>query len=85
MENAYKKRIVITGGAGFIGSHLAEGLLSSGWDAVVLDDNNFPALIDNLQEFLEEISNVYNEATREYADKYNDIRVKRKISDIVEL
>jgi hypothetical protein len=54
-------------------------------DAVVLDDNNFPALIDNLQEFLEEISNVYNEATKEYADKYNDIRVKRKISDIVEL
>ena len=31
-------RALITGGAGFIGSHLAEGLLSSGWDAVVLDD-----------------------------------------------
>ena len=54
-------------------------------DSVVLDDNNFPVLIDNLQEFLKEISNVYNEAIREYADKYNDIRVKRKISDIVEL
>jgi len=54
-------------------------------EAVILDDNNFPVLVDNLPEFLEEISNLYTEATKEYADKYNDIRVKRKISDIVEL
>jgi UDP-glucose 4-epimerase len=31
-------RALITGGAGFIGSHLAEGLLSSGWSVVILDD-----------------------------------------------
>jgi UDP-glucose 4-epimerase len=32
------KRILITGGAGFIGSHLAEGLLADGHAVTVLDD-----------------------------------------------
>lgn len=32
------KRILITGGAGFIGSHLVEGALARGWQPVVLDD-----------------------------------------------
>ena len=31
-------RALITGGAGFIGSHIAERLVSLGWDVVVLDD-----------------------------------------------
>jgi UDP-glucuronate 4-epimerase len=33
-------RILITGGAGFIGSHLAEKLLAVGHDVVILDDFN---------------------------------------------
>ena len=33
-----KKRILITGGAGFIGSHLAEGLLQQGEEVFVIDD-----------------------------------------------
>jgi len=32
------KRILITGGAGFIGSHVAEAFLAAGWDVAVLDD-----------------------------------------------
>jgi dTDP-glucose 4,6-dehydratase len=31
-------RVLITGGAGFIGSHLTEFFLSKGWDVVVMDD-----------------------------------------------
>ena len=32
------KHIVVTGGAGFIGSHLTERLLEGGWAVVVIDD-----------------------------------------------
>ena len=31
-------RVLVTGGAGFIGSHVAEAYLSEGWEVVVLDD-----------------------------------------------
>ena len=32
------KHVIVTGGAGFIGSHLTERLLASGWPVVVIDD-----------------------------------------------
>ena len=31
-------RVLVTGGAGFIGSHIAEAYLDAGWEVVVLDD-----------------------------------------------
>ena len=31
-------RVLVTGGAGFIGSHIAEAYLAAGWKVVVLDD-----------------------------------------------
>jgi UDP-glucose 4-epimerase len=33
-----KGRVLVTGGAGFIGSHIAEAYLREGWEVVVLDD-----------------------------------------------
>ncbi len=42
-------RVLVTGGAGFIGSHISEAYLAAGWEVVVLDDlsrgqqNNVPS------------------------------------------
>src|SRR6266511_2654859 len=38
MEADVAKRILITGGAGFIGSTIADAFLQAGWDVAVLDD-----------------------------------------------
>ncbi len=70
------KRILITGGAGFIGSHLCEKLLNDGNDVICLDNfftgskNNIRHLIGNnrfelvrhdvIKEYLAEVDQIYN-------------------------
>src|ERR1700677_4511930 len=38
MSNTSAPRVVITGGAGFIGSHVADAFLARGYEVVVIDD-----------------------------------------------
>jgi UDP-glucose 4-epimerase len=33
-----KRKVLVSGGAGFIGSHVADGFLAAGWDVTVLDN-----------------------------------------------
>ncbi len=46
-------RVLITGGAGFIGSHLAERMVAGGWSVTILDDlstgslDNISSLVDH--------------------------------------
>lgn len=53
MDNYHSKRILITGGAGFLGSHLCERLLNEGNEILCLDNfftgtkNNITHLMDN--------------------------------------
>jgi len=53
MKNHLKKRVLVTGGAGFLGSHLCERLLEKGAEVVCLDNyftgnkDNIIALLDN--------------------------------------
>ena len=46
------KKLVVTGGAGFIGSHLAEELVVAGYPVVILDDLS-TGKIENIKELLE--------------------------------
>ncbi len=45
-------RAVVTGGAGFLGSHLCRGLLSRGWDVVAID-NLVTGSVDNINDLFE--------------------------------
>ena len=54
-------------------------------DVVFIDANTVPVIIDNLNDFYEEICTQYLQAVSDYSSKFSDIRVKRKISAIIEL
>jgi UDP-glucuronate decarboxylase len=53
LPEAMSKRVLVTGGAGFLGSHLCERLLADGNEVICLDNlftgsrNNVDALLDN--------------------------------------
>lgn len=54
-------------------------------DIPFLDSNNFPVVISNVEEFFDTIVGIYFQSLNEYADKFSEIKSKRKVSDIVNL
>jgi hypothetical protein len=54
-------------------------------DVPFVDANNFPVLINNVQEFFDTILLNYMQSVNDYAAKFAEIKSKRKIGDIVEL
>lgn len=52
MASIKNKNVLVTGGAGFIGSHLCDGLLGKGAGKVVCVDNFFLGKMENLQDAL---------------------------------
>ncbi len=54
-------------------------------ESVILDDNNIPVNITDLQEFFTKILSVYAEATNEYLVKYAELKIKRKVEALVDL
>lgn len=84
------KRILITGGAGFIGSTIADLFLQSGWDVAVLDDlssgkrENVPAAarfypVDIRSAALHEV--VSNERPQVVCHQAAQIDVRRSMAD----
>ena len=68
------KRILITGGAGFIGSHLCERLLNEGHDIICLD-NFFTGSKDNIRHLLDNnrFELVRHDVTKEYYAEVDQI------------
>ena len=60
MRDLHRRRILVTGGAGFLGSHLCERLLTDGHD-VLCADNFFTGTKDNISHL---IANPYFELLR---------------------
>ena len=56
--NLHNKSIIITGGAGFIGSHLTERLVQEEPEQIVIMDNLFLGKIENIQETLDKNENI---------------------------
>jgi hypothetical protein len=52
MNYALRRRVLVTGGAGFLGSHLCERLLADGHDVICLD-NFFTGTKDNIAHLLD--------------------------------
>lgn len=55
MKNTWKKRILITGGAGFLGSHLCERLLGDGQEVICVD-NCYTGTKQNISHLMGSIS-----------------------------
>lgn len=53
--------------------------------ATILDDNDYPVEIEDLQEFLDKVTAVYFEVTNRYLADYNTIRQKRTAAKLVDL
>jgi UDP-glucuronate decarboxylase len=50
--NIYRKRALVTGGAGFLGSHLCERLINDGYDVLCVD-NFFTGTKDNITKLMD--------------------------------
>ncbi len=68
METLKNKNILVTGGAGFIGSHLVDELISEGVKTIIVVDNFFLGKMENLVEAKNNFKNlvIYNHDAGDY-------------------
>lgn len=52
---------------------------------VLIDDNKTPIEIENVEEFLETILDIYFTNTNEYFYKYNEIKTKRSVGGLLDV
>jgi hypothetical protein len=54
-------------------------------NVVLIDDNNVPVTIEDLEDFHQSILNQYTTAAALYQSTYNEIKSKRKVEDLITL
>lgn len=59
--------------------------IKDGGSAVLLDDNEYPIEVEDLEAFLEKILSTYFEVTNRYLAEYNSVRQKRTAAKLVDL
>lgn len=52
-------------------------------NVIMIDDNDVPIQIENLEDFLDTILNIYFTATNEYYTNYKLLRINRSVEGIV--
>ena len=80
----FKPVVVTPASPQTISTNFASDLLITQENNIV-DSNNIPVAIDDIGVFLKNISDQYFLACQTYYTKYSDLRIKRKIKDIIEL
>lgn len=76
----------VNGGTFSIDSNLisfVSVLLQKTEEAVLLDQNEIPIFIENLEEFYNEILSRYINATNEYHDEYEKLKKSRTVGKVV--
>lgn len=58
-------------------------LLSKQEEAILLDKNNTPILIENLQDFFDTILDRYNEVTKDMHEEVSRIRKARSVKAVI--
>ena len=53
--------------------------------AVLIDDNDTPIKVDNVNDFCDNVLDIYFTASNEYLDKYNDLKTNRTVQGILDL
>ena len=51
--------------------------------AVIIDDNDTPIDVKDLQKFVDDILNIYFTASYEYLDKYTEIKTNRSVKGLI--
>lgn len=53
--------------------------------SVLIDDNQTPIEVEDLQKFLEDVLDIYFTTSYEYLDKYNELKKNRTVNGLVDL
>jgi hypothetical protein len=54
-------------------------------EAIIIDDNETPIKVEDLQKFTDDILDIYFTTTYEYLDSYNEIKSNRSVEGLINL